>query len=107
MKKRKIIINRKYRRKNQWNGQELRIKCLLLEFILLVVFWKHTWLDVCITNWFVVLDFIRRRRQLWIIDRGWRLKISSVNTTPESLRDLRPWSIDFKYGSERERVTKK
>jgi hypothetical protein len=68
---------------------------------LLFSFWKHTWLDVCITNLFFVFDIIRRR--LGFIDKGWELNISSVNTTPESFRDLRPWSKDFKHGSERER----
>jgi hypothetical protein len=76
--------------------------CLLFVLIVLVVFWIHTWLDVCITKW---LDFIRRR--LESVDRGWWLNSSSVSTTPESLRDLRPWSIGFKDGSERERDTKK
>ena len=32
---------------------------------------------------------------------------SSERTTPESLRDLRPSTEDFKHGSERERKTEK
>lgn len=56
------------------------------------------------TNGFFVLDFIRRR--LWIIDVDWILRISSFNTTPESLRDLRPLFDDLKSGNERERVTR-